>query len=655
MQFNEKLKSLRAKKGVSQAELAKSIFVSRSAVAKWENGLGLPCDESMKLLAKYFDITVDELKPNAVSEETVIQKNGLLSKQKIVIIILSVLFFAVAVLSAVFIALKITAQPETKDVIPLPSGRGLIFETEKDKTQFGDIKNYDDNELSENQQFSQSRTFVLSNDNLQIVLPKLVCETVSMETAAYVYESVNYNALTFFCTYGIRINCDGDKLYIGLTNPSVAELTGYANIRYGSQYVSIKIVKIPTSVESVDISFWSDDTQEIGLTESKSLSIDIKPYNATYDSFEYVIEKIEKADGSLYDGDLSKYASVVKDNGYILQTTKDIELGSKIYLYAETVKDKVRSNVMVVEVKRIPISHFAVSILGEDYYWASHLTAGDVVNMRISVFPENATANILGERLTFELETPENAIFEYNDNDWTITVKNEYPVTDKCIRVAVSAPEGYAGTFEWGIEPILIDEIKVINLETNAELEEEICLLRGSTLRLNTVVFPENATYGKISYNLYGASPNPTYVNYISISADGVLTVSQDAPFDMEVKLCVSVQGKGAEQGAGSVSSSVYKITVRSIPVQSVLIDCETYLLERETVYVVSIAYSPDNADIQKHEWECLDDVQGVYTSANRIYIDNTAVAGMKFRFVVYVYDHNGNRVESNILEFTIK
>ena len=35
MQFNERLKELRLKKGISQAELAKAIFVSRSAVAKW--------------------------------------------------------------------------------------------------------------------------------------------------------------------------------------------------------------------------------------------------------------------------------------------------------------------------------------------------------------------------------------------------------------------------------------------------------------------------------------------------------------------------------------------------------------------------------------------------------------------------------------------
>lgn len=37
MQFNEKLKLLRNEKGISQAALAERIYVSRSAVAKWEN------------------------------------------------------------------------------------------------------------------------------------------------------------------------------------------------------------------------------------------------------------------------------------------------------------------------------------------------------------------------------------------------------------------------------------------------------------------------------------------------------------------------------------------------------------------------------------------------------------------------------------------
>jgi len=53
MQFHEKLKALRHQKGISQAALAEKVFVSRSAVVKWENGLGLPSDYSLISLLKF--------------------------------------------------------------------------------------------------------------------------------------------------------------------------------------------------------------------------------------------------------------------------------------------------------------------------------------------------------------------------------------------------------------------------------------------------------------------------------------------------------------------------------------------------------------------------------------------------------------------------
>ena len=44
--FQEKLKDLRKKKGVTQAELAKEIFVSRSLIAKYETGVAFPNRET---------------------------------------------------------------------------------------------------------------------------------------------------------------------------------------------------------------------------------------------------------------------------------------------------------------------------------------------------------------------------------------------------------------------------------------------------------------------------------------------------------------------------------------------------------------------------------------------------------------------------------
>ena len=61
MEFNEKLQELRKSKGLTQDELAQAVFVSRTAVSKWESGRGYPNIDSLKGLAKFFCVTVDEL------------------------------------------------------------------------------------------------------------------------------------------------------------------------------------------------------------------------------------------------------------------------------------------------------------------------------------------------------------------------------------------------------------------------------------------------------------------------------------------------------------------------------------------------------------------------------------------------------------------
>jgi transcriptional regulator with XRE-family HTH domain len=61
MEFHEKLKQLRRQKGLTQEELAQLLYVSRTAVSKWESGRGYPGIDSLKELAKTFSVTVDEL------------------------------------------------------------------------------------------------------------------------------------------------------------------------------------------------------------------------------------------------------------------------------------------------------------------------------------------------------------------------------------------------------------------------------------------------------------------------------------------------------------------------------------------------------------------------------------------------------------------
>ena len=61
MELNEKLLELRKQKGLTQAELAEILFVSRTAVSKWESGRGYPSIDSLKAIAKFFGVTFEEL------------------------------------------------------------------------------------------------------------------------------------------------------------------------------------------------------------------------------------------------------------------------------------------------------------------------------------------------------------------------------------------------------------------------------------------------------------------------------------------------------------------------------------------------------------------------------------------------------------------
>ena len=80
MEFNEKLQKLRKQKGFTQEELSEKLFVSRTAVSKWESGRGYPGIDSLKEIAKLFGVTIDELISSdellSVAEEDTKQKES---------------------------------------------------------------------------------------------------------------------------------------------------------------------------------------------------------------------------------------------------------------------------------------------------------------------------------------------------------------------------------------------------------------------------------------------------------------------------------------------------------------------------------------------------------------------------------------------------
>ena len=61
METKEVLRTLRMRNGLSQDELAEKLFVTRQAVSRWENGETTPNVETLKLLSKVFDVSINTL------------------------------------------------------------------------------------------------------------------------------------------------------------------------------------------------------------------------------------------------------------------------------------------------------------------------------------------------------------------------------------------------------------------------------------------------------------------------------------------------------------------------------------------------------------------------------------------------------------------
>ena len=61
MEFSEKLQELRKSRSMTQEELAEALYVSRTAISKWESGRGYPSIDSLKEISRFFSVTIDEL------------------------------------------------------------------------------------------------------------------------------------------------------------------------------------------------------------------------------------------------------------------------------------------------------------------------------------------------------------------------------------------------------------------------------------------------------------------------------------------------------------------------------------------------------------------------------------------------------------------
>ena len=541
MQFHEKLKKLRLQEGLSQAELAEKIFVSRSAVAKWENGLGLPGAESLELLASYFHTTKENLLSDPQTENVIVGKNKTLSEQKIIIAVLSLAVIAVGLIAgllALFLP-KGGGQGADGSISVL---RELLFDTEKDESQ--PFVNYSDEEISSDKPFSASRIFYIDNQTGFANLPALfVRTTVNGKTE---YAEIKSDAVTFFSSDGLVLSEteNGKTFAVSLENADLSKYEGFVNIKYGDLLLSLKIVRTFVSVQSVKIEL-SDRTSEIGLTQTKRLNAEIKPSEAVDSRCVFSIVKIERADGSFFGDETGEYVFLSQRNAdWYLTVTKTAELGSKIYIVAQSEAENIPSNELVVEIKRIPIEKISFSDTNDIF-------SGESKKMCLTVYPENATANVLDETFEVTLLTPDIAGFIRIGDEWQLTASDEFWAIGQEIEVKIVTAEGFQETFKWKIFPVPVGKILIFDAVTDTELAEETRLTGETVLRLYVKISPDNASFDRVSYNLYSDVPN--FGAYVSVSEEGVLTVLKEPPFDLEIFISATT---------GRYSSAGYKIVV---------------------------------------------------------------------------------------------
>lgn len=83
MEISEMIKEARIKKGMTQQELANSVYVTRQTISKWELGKSIPDEASLSLLCQCLEID---------NQERNIFKKFAADKQPLLLIILAVVF-----------------------------------------------------------------------------------------------------------------------------------------------------------------------------------------------------------------------------------------------------------------------------------------------------------------------------------------------------------------------------------------------------------------------------------------------------------------------------------------------------------------------------------------------------------------------------------
>ncbi len=121
--FKDRLKDLRKKKGVTQTQVAKNIFVSRSLIAKFETGAAYPNKETLEKLALYFNVPVSYLIDKNENETKVSNDMKDISKK----VNFVTLIFIIAITTIYSIIVFVPMFKGSRYIYPIPPGQEYFF------------------------------------------------------------------------------------------------------------------------------------------------------------------------------------------------------------------------------------------------------------------------------------------------------------------------------------------------------------------------------------------------------------------------------------------------------------------------------------------------------------------------------------------------
>ena len=221
--FKDRLKERRKQNGISQQQLANAIFVSRSAVAKWENGLGLPGKASYEALLVFFETSADEFPLNEEIEIEVVKHN---QKRHII----RAIVFWVVVLALSIAPIWMFSAVESGYGFTSEMAAGALWaDDEVIHTDGYDI--YYDTYANDDEKYAMINRFCIVEKRL---FGYRRCDTADYKRAVYTDDGENYGYIYtmqdddgyhhIFCS-NIYMDQTGTYLYIVLEEVEIEEKT----------------------------------------------------------------------------------------------------------------------------------------------------------------------------------------------------------------------------------------------------------------------------------------------------------------------------------------------------------------------------------------------------------------------------------------------